>query len=154
MRHLSGVPNKIYGIGRLPVVKGEVARYWLYPRVENKNTYLNYSWSVINKTVETPSNIFLYPGEKFVDFDIRVSSDKCYQRIVRFLDGVTGEQVVEAESGVVPRPPVNLIGEVLIVDPAMQRRSILDLLVVSSLLGRFGFHFWVRKKLQFLCFFY
>ena len=139
MRHLSGVPNKIYGIGRIPVVKGEVARYWLYPRVENTTTYLNHSWGVINKAVETPVNIVLYSGEKFVDFGIRVPSDKCYQRIVRFLDGVTGEQVVEVESGVVPRPTVNLIGEVLIVDPTMQRRSILGLLVVSSLLGGFGF---------------
>jgi len=40
VRHLSGVLNKIYEIGRIPVVEGEVERYWLYPRVENTTTFM------------------------------------------------------------------------------------------------------------------
>jgi hypothetical protein len=146
VRHLSGVPTKIFGLSRIPVVKGEVPRFWLYPRVENSTVYLNHTWNFINKTAQSPVDVVLYQGEKFVDFGIRVPEAKCYERIVKFLNGVTSEQVVELESSVVPRPTVNMIGEVLIVDQVMEKRRVggglgaLGLLALLSIGGAgFGF---------------
>jgi len=143
VRHLSGVSTRFFGLGRVPVVKGESARYWLYPRIENTTTYLNHTWNFINKTTESPVNTLLYQGDKFINFGIRVPDLKCYQRIVKFLDTITVEQFVELESDLVVRPTVGLIGEVLIVDPTMTKRNLgpLGLLALLSLSSPFGFGF-------------
>jgi len=108
----------VYGIGRVQEVAGErieSLRIPLYPRNLDNRTYANYSVPVQGRFVD----VVLYYSENFVEYGIRVQSLKCYERIVRLFRSVVESHVGELEGS---EEDVNLVGEVLINDRAVQKR--------------------------------
>jgi len=121
VNHLVDVPNKVFGLGRMPAVKGELTKYWMYPRVENSTFYLNHH---LNLNTTNDGNVVLYHGDKFVDIGVRVKDLKCYQRLVNFLDSITVEHEVELDSTLTVKPKISIFSEVLLLDnPKVLRRS-------------------------------
>ena len=124
-RSLINVPHKLFGLGRLPVVDG-VVKYGLYPKVvlpDNTTSYLDHTWQVVNSTTDAPVPMNVFFGEKVVDFGIRVTDEKCYKRIVSFLDSIVDERKVTLNTVAEIDPVVSLIGEVFIVEPTQDRRA-------------------------------
>ena len=144
------MPHKLFGLGRLPVVKGEEVKFGLFPKVlhpDNTTAYLDHTWELVNKTSKSIP-ISFYHADHFIDFGIRVPDVKCYQRIVNFLNTIVGEQQVPLDTVLEVDPVVGLIGEVFIVEPTQQRRGFHggfggglfgSLLLLSMLSPGFGF---------------
>ena len=149
-RDLTNVPHKLFGLGRLPVVKGEEVKFGLFPKVihpDNTTAYLEHTWELVNTTSKSVP-ISIHPADHLVDFGIRVPDEKCYQRIVSFLGTIVGEQQVTLDTELEVDPVVGLIGEVFIVEPTQERRCLRcgfgggmfgSLLLLSLLSPGFGF---------------
>lgn len=149
-RDLTNVPHKLFGLGRLPVVKGEEVKFGLFPKVihpDNTTAYLEHTWELVNTTSKSVP-ISIHHADHLVDFGIRVPDEKCYQRIVSFLNTIVGEHLVSLDTESDVDPVVGLIGEVFIVEPTQQRRFIGrgfgggilgPLLLLSLLQPGFGF---------------
>ena len=109
---------KIFGMGFVPEfrdVKSELVRYWLYPRSFDNSTYFNHS--II--TEEGERDLFLYYGEKMVEYGFRVTDLKCWERLFGLIKMSSVEHMcsLEGEKGEVP-----LIGETLILDSEVSKR--------------------------------
>jgi hypothetical protein len=112
---------RVFGIGFVPEltnVKVEQVRYWLYPRSLDNVTYVNHTTTVDGVV----RDIVLYYGDKFVEYGIRVTDIKCYQRLVSLVKGSSSGRVVTLESDLPVKPVVSLIGEVLIYDKEVSKR--------------------------------
>ena len=144
------MPHKLFGLARLPVVKGEEVKFGLFPKVihpDNTTGYLDHTWELVNTTSKSVP-ISIHHADHLVDFGIRVLDEKCYQRIVSFLNKIVGEHIVTLDTESEVDPVVGLIGEVFIVEPTQQRRFIGNgfgggilgpLLLLSLLQPGFGF---------------
>lgn len=106
-------PYYLFGIERLRDVysDGNVSsyQYYLYPRAFDNSTYLASSYN--------SQNLFLYYGENFSFYGIRVLDAQCFQRIYGLFN-----KVVDYYNVVVGGVQVPLIGEVLIRDEVVQKR--------------------------------
>jgi hypothetical protein len=117
---VSGVPSyKIFGLGVVPEfvdAKAELVRYWLYPRQLDNVTYVNHT-VLFDGAVR---DIFLYYGEKFVEYGFRVTDIKCFGRLIGLIRGSSVERVIplDAERSVT----VPMIGEVLVYDKEVSKR--------------------------------
>ena len=112
---------KIFGLGYVPElddVKAELVRYWLYPRSLDNMTYYNHS--II--TESGVRDIFLYYGDKFVEYGLRVTDLKCYERIVGLIKVSSVEHVVTLDSELEIKPTVPLVGEILVFDKEVSKR--------------------------------
>jgi len=118
----SGVPAyRVFGLGVVPEfvdAKTELVRYWLYPRSLNNITYVNRTL-VLDGGVR---DIFLYYGEKFVEYGFRVTDDKCFGRLIGLIRGSSVERMIPLESDLVVKPVVPMIGEVLVLDKDISKR--------------------------------
>jgi hypothetical protein len=99
---------KIFGLGFVPELleaKNEQIKYFLFPRNLDNVTYVNHT--VIVDGAER--DLFLYYGEKRVEFGFRVVDPVCWSRIVSLIrvssDGVNA-----------------MIGEVLLMDKQVAKR--------------------------------
>ena len=118
----SGVPAfRVFGLGIIPEfvdAKIELVSYWLYPRSLNNITYVNHTFSVEGAV----RDIFLYYGEKFVEYGFRVTDAKCFGRLIGLIRGSSVEHKVPVlgDSGV--KTEVPMIGEVLVYDKEVSKR--------------------------------
>lgn len=112
----------IYGIGKLSTeikdMKAESVRFFLYPRNIDNQTYFNYSVPIEGSNVD----LVLYYAEKFIDYGLRVTDLKCYERIVDMFSRSIENHVVRLESDLLVKPEVSLIGEILCNDKTVQKR--------------------------------
>jgi len=119
---VSGVPAyKVFGLGVVPEfvdAKIELVRYWLYPRSLDNITYVNHTFSVEGAV----RDIFLYYGEKFVEYGFRVTDAKCFGRLIGLIRGSSVEHMLPIESDLVVKPVVPMIGEVLVYDKEVSKR--------------------------------
>jgi hypothetical protein len=100
---------KVFGLGFVPElnnVKSEQVRYWLYPRSLDNVTYVNHTITVDGVV----RDIVLYYGDKFVEYGIRVTDIRCFERLVALIKTST---IGEGSS---------LFGEVLIYDKEVSKR--------------------------------
>jgi len=118
----SGVPAyRVFGLGVVPEfvdAKTELVRYWLYPRSLNNITYVNRTL-VLDGGVR---DVFLYYGEKFVEYGFRVTDAKCFGRLIGLIRGSSVEHMLPIESDLVVKPVVPMIGEVLVYDKEVSKR--------------------------------
>jgi hypothetical protein len=110
---------EVYGLRRDPI-KSEVSPvesriYELYPRPLDNSTYVNYTVTVNDKTVE----LYLYGSSEPTYTGLRVSDVKCYVRLIdTVFNRATARQVVEVKSGL----HAELFGEILAVEKPAQKR--------------------------------
>jgi hypothetical protein len=112
---------KIFGLGIVPEyvdVKSELVRYWLYPRSFDNSTYFNHSLI----TEGGVRDLFLYYGEKFVEFGFRVTDLDCFGRLIALIRGSSVEHMIPLESELVVKPVVPMVGEVLYFDKEVSKR--------------------------------
>jgi len=112
---------KIFGLGIVPEyvdVKSELVRYWLYPRSFDNSTYFNHSLI----TEGGVRDLFLYYGEKFVEYGFRVTDLDCFGRLVALIRGSSVEHMIPLESELTVKPVVPMIGEVLYFDKEVSKR--------------------------------
>jgi len=113
--------SRVFGLGFIPEfieVSSEMVRFWLYPRKLDNITYVDHSVVVdgVNK------NIVLYYGDKMVEYGLRVTDLKCYERIVGLIKGSSSGRSVTLESDLPVKPVVTMIGEVVVMDRAVTKR--------------------------------
>ena len=99
---------RVFGLGFIPELvdaKPELTRYWLYPRSLDNVTYVNHTLLVDG----VARDVFLYYGEKFVEYGIRVTEPICWSRLVGLIRA--------SSTGV-----HSMIGEVLIYDKEVSKR--------------------------------
>jgi len=96
----------------------EAGRYFLYPRSLDNSTYLNHTLL----TEGGVRDLFLYFGDKMVEFGFRVTDLSCFERIVKLISVAPVVHIGELESELVVKPSVSLIGEVLLVDSQVTKR--------------------------------
>jgi hypothetical protein len=99
---------RVFGLGFVPELvdaKPELVRYWLYPRSLDNVTYVNHTIFIDG----VDRDVFLYYGDKFQEYGLRVTDSVCWQRIVGLIKvSSTGVQ--------------SLIGEVLVYDREVSKR--------------------------------
>jgi hypothetical protein len=112
---------KIFGLGYVPELidaKPEQVRYFLYPRSLDNVTYYNHTVITENGL----RDIFLYYGDKFIEWGLRVTDLKCYERIVSLIKVSSVEHIVTLDTELDIDPTVPLIGEVLVYDKEISKR--------------------------------
>jgi len=118
----SGVPAfRVFGLGIIPEfvdAKIELVRYWLYPRSLNNITYVNHTF-VLDGAAR---DVFLYYGEKFVEYGFRVTDAKCFGRLIGLIRGSSVEHMIPLESDLTVKPVVPMIGEVMVLDKDVSKR--------------------------------
>jgi len=90
----------------------------LYPRQSDNITYVNHTLILDGGA----RDIFLYYGEKFVEYGLRVTDAKCFQRLVGLLRKSSLELMIPLVSDLEIKPVVPMIGEVLIFDKDVSKR--------------------------------
>lgn len=113
------IVSRVFGLGIVPElvdVVPEKVRYWLYPRQLDNITYVDHS--VVVGGVTRP--IVLYYGDEFIEYGLRVTDLKCYQRIVGLIRGSSTEREVILD--VPTKPVVRIFGEVLVMDKVVSKR--------------------------------
>lgn len=135
VKHLPGVPNKLFGLGRVAPSSEEHENtvFGLYPKqlqaITNETVYLNNTWEFVDAKSQEEKEVCLsvYHAEDHHEefFGIRVPDVKCYQRIVAFLDTITHEEHAEIFNieNEKSTEKVILIGEVFIVEEVKVRRG-------------------------------
>ena len=118
----SGVPAfRVFGLGIIPEfvdAKIELVRYWLYPRSLNNITYVNHTF-VLDGAARV---VFLYYGEKFVEYGFRVTDAKCFGRLFGLIRGSSVEHKVPVLGASGVKTEVPMIGEVLVYDKEVSKR--------------------------------
>jgi len=112
---------KIFGLGVVPGsvdAKTELVRYWLYPRTLDNSTYFNHSLIVEGGIRE----LFLYYGEKFVEYGFRVTDVECFGRLIALIRGCSVEHMIPLESELDVKAVVPMVGEVLYFDKEVSKR--------------------------------
>ena len=116
---VSGVSSyKVFGLGIVPEfvdAKVELVKYFLYPRQLDNITYVNHT-IVLDGGVR---DIFLYFGEKLVEYGFRVTDVKCFGRLIGLIKGSSVERLIPLEGQTVTVP---MIGEVLVYDKEVSKR--------------------------------
>jgi hypothetical protein len=118
---VSGLPMiKGFGLGMIPELNGlktDLVKYWMYPRSLDNMTYVNHIIMVDGIF----RDVFLYYGEKFVEYGIRVTDSKCFGRLVNLING-SPVHMLPIESDFIIKSAVSMIGEVLIFDKDVSKR--------------------------------
>jgi hypothetical protein len=92
----------------------DASRYWLYPRSLDNSTYLNHSL-IVEGVVR---DLFLYFGDKRVEYGFRVTEESCFERLVNLIKISSVEHVCSVEGDLA----VPMIGEVLLVNSEISKR--------------------------------
>jgi len=92
----------------------EAGRYFLYPRSLDNSTYLNHTLL----TEGGVRDLFLYFGDKMVEFGFRVTDLSCFERLVSLIKISS----VEHDCSVVGGLTVPMIGEALIINTEVTKR--------------------------------
>ena len=118
---MTGLANKIYGLGRVSTpVKGDLVKYWMYPRVFNTTTYSNHK-----KNTTESFDIELYHSATInQNFGIRLTESKCFTNMVNFINTLRKEKEVTLVESGDANQQVKLFGEVLIVNQDEQKRAL------------------------------
>jgi len=118
---VSGLPMiKGFGLGiihELIGAKTDAVKYWMYPRSLDNMTYVNH----IIMADGAFRDVFLYYGEKFVEYGFRVTDLKCFARLVGLISG-SPEHMLPIESDIIVESVVPMIGEVLVFDEEVSKR--------------------------------
>jgi len=100
---------KVFGLGFVPEltnVKSDLVRYWLFPRSLDNITYVNHTITVDGGV----RDLFLYYGDRFVEYGLRVTDIRCFERLVA---------LIRTSVGTVG---TSLFGEVLVFDKEVSKR--------------------------------
>jgi hypothetical protein len=112
----------VFGISRIVDVSKEISResvrYWFYPRSIDNATYRDHK--VLDGSEQ--KDLVLYYSEKFIDFGIRVTDEKCYISIVQLFDGATMNHMVSVNGD--EKEDISLFGEVLIANQETAKRYV------------------------------
>jgi hypothetical protein len=109
---------KIFGLDialDIDVAKKEPIKFRLYPWQSNNSK--NVDHTIIN--INGIKDIFIYYGDKFVDYGFRISEFKCYQRLVDLIRGssVQNKNLTKSDLNVqLAQKEMSMIGQVLIFD--------------------------------------
>lgn len=110
----------VFGIGKIPdetykFNNTKTIKYFLYPRSLDNKTYFNYSFKENGNLVE----FYLYYAEKFEYYGFRVTSFKCYEKMIEMFKECTETHVVKLENN---GTEVTLFGEILNLDKEVRKR--------------------------------
>ena len=109
---------KIFGLAialDIDVTKKESIKFWLYPWQSNNSKYMDHTIMTNNGI----KDLFIYYGDKFIDYGFRISEIKCYERLVDLIRGspLQNTNLLESDLNVKLRQKeVPMIGQVLIFD--------------------------------------
>jgi hypothetical protein len=147
MEKMEGLKYEVFGLGRVISLEEEEKmnvdeiKYYLYPRHLENSTYLNRTIEIDGEMID----LFVYFDEEPVESGIRVTSLKCYKRLVKMFDLTTVEHVpvIDGEE----REECTLFGEVLVLDKEAHKRWFGGLWGGLGLWSPWlwGFGFWGRK---------
>ena len=108
--------SKVFGLERIvPELNNQHAesvKYWLYPRLSDNMTFVNHTTIVDGVS----KDLLLYYSAKFVDFGLRVTQKKCYQRLVTLIKNSPSDHQVNLQTDLPVKSIVSLIGEISISD--------------------------------------
>ena len=102
----------VFGIGR----SSNDDQFWIYPREINSSVYSNHSLMVKGEL----KDIVLYYSEIFKDFGFRITSLKCFKRLVHLFDTITNSHSVSINGS--EKLEVELIGEILMASKDSSKR--------------------------------